>query len=154
MILGQLIISSDIISKQEDIYWNDLSEIPEAVQGISLLVLSKPFTNQQEESQLTKMLQACQLKQEQYYTLYVDMPLAWHKIKEKLQPKAVLLLGVHPNELGVNALFRLLVPNHFDDCLWIPSLSLGDMEKQPDTKKQLWVNSLKPIFVDKTIGTI
>jgi hypothetical protein len=154
MALGQSIISSDIISNREDIFWNEVTEIPEMVSGMSLLILSKPNTNPQDEIQLNKILQACQLKSEQYYTLYIDKPVAWHKLKEKLQPKVVLLFGIHPYELGVSALFHIFTPNHFDDCLWIPSLSIADMEMQPDTKKQLWVRALKPIFVDKTIGTI
>jgi hypothetical protein len=154
MTLGQSIISSDIISKNEDVFWNEQPEIPETTAGISLLVLSIPNTGDQDEVQLNKMLQACQLTEEQFYILHIDKPLPWHKLREKLKPKVVLLLGVHPNELGISALFRLFIPNHFDDCLWIPSLSLADLEKQPDTKKQLWIHGLKPVFVDKTIGTL
>jgi hypothetical protein len=116
--------------------------------------LSKPSTGDQDQVQLNKMLQACQLTEEQFYILHIDKPWPWHKLREKLKPKVVLLLGVHPNELGISALFRLFIPNHFDDCLWIPSLSLADLEKQPDTKKQLWIHGLKPVFVDKTIGTL
>jgi len=56
---------------------------------------------------------------------------------------------VHPKQLGISVLFRLFAPNHFNEKIFIAAPSLAEMEQQPDAKKQLWGQGLKPVFIDK-----
>lgn len=135
--------------------WDELWDIPDPLQSdvnpTDVLVLSLPYRiGSGDESQLTKMLGACNLTPAQYRVLFIERyaMASWHRIREKLQPKYVLLLGVTPEQLGISALFRPFVSNSFNDCTWIPSVSLEELEQQPEAKKQLWVNGLKPVFVD------
>jgi hypothetical protein len=151
MQLPHSIINSDIIKTSEDTFWNELPDGVTAGAEIQLLVISKPITaGGTEEVQLQKMMQACGLDAKQYYHLQVAEPIAWHKLRDTLKPTAILLLGIHPKELGISALFHLYAPNNFDGCIWIPSIALNELEQQPEAKKQLWLHGLKPIFVDKT----
>ncbi len=150
MSLGLSIISSEIISDKFDHYWNHINDLSQS-NGVKLLVITSAFNNLQEEQQLQKIIQACQLTENESCTLTIDKSVAWHKIREAVHPQVVLLLGVHPYELGISALFHVLAPNNFDGCLWLVAPSLSEMEKYNDVKKQLWTNGLKPIFIDKTI---
>lgn len=98
-----------------------------------------------------KMMQACQLNEGDYniLTLTENETVAWHSIRDSLHPQYVILLGIMPQLLGISALFSLFYPNRFNDCIFISGLSLQESEKQPEAKKQLWLNGLKPVFVDK-----
>ena len=58
-----------------------------------------------------------------------------------------------PQQLGIAAMFRLNEPNRFNERIFIPTLSIPDLEKQPDAKKQLWLGGLKPVFADKLFET-
>lgn len=147
------IIHSKIVGAEWDALWvKDTSGINEPV---PVLVLSEKYDNgSAEETQLHKMLQACTLDDTRYKIILLEAGqlIAWHSLRELYQPKVVLLLGVNPYQLGVSAMFRLFAPNNFNDCTWIPGVSLAELEKQPEAKKQLWLNALKPVFVDKTTG--
>ncbi|OSZ78487.1 hypothetical protein CAP35_09610 [Chitinophagaceae bacterium IBVUCB1] len=148
------IIQSDIVKQQQDVYWQPLTDgVP--AQPVKLLVITTPLTvNSAEEAQLQKIIQACKLDATDYYIYTLEHATAWHQLRDRLQPQAVLLFGVLPQQLGISAMFGLYHPNRFDDAIWIPSISIAEMEKHPDTKKQLWVDGLKPVFIDKTIGNI
>ncbi len=147
------IIQSDIVNTNIDAYWDALpDDLPATVKA---LVVTKPYTaGSAEETQLQKILQACKLDQADYYIHQLQQPAAWHQFRDRLAPKAVLLFGIYPQQLGVSAMFSLYYPNRFDNSIWIPSIAIDEMEKHPDTKKQLWVDGLKPVFVDKNYGDI
>ena len=145
------IIDTQVITNQWDIFW-EANKLPEP---IDVLVLTLPFEpGSKEETQLHKMLQACQLDLRQCYILHINNTekIAWHQLRDAAKPKAVLTLGVHPQQLGINSLFRLYTPNKFDERIWIVAQSLDELEQQPEAKKQLWVNGLKPVFVDNNAG--
>lgn len=146
------IINSKIISDEWDGLWEEPA-LPEIYKTTAtVLVITKPYEpGSGEDVQLQKMLQACKLGDDDYNILQLDdtKPVAWYRIKEKWQPRYVLLLGVLPAQLGISAMFGLFHPNRFGGCTWIPGLSLQELEKQPEAKKQLWQNGLKPVFVDK-----
>lgn len=147
------IIQSKIVGKEWDALWD--KETTSETAPVPVVVLSETYSSgSAEEAQLQKMLQACGLDAAQYKIILLanEQLMAWHAIRERYQPKVVLLLGVNPYQLGVSAMFRLLGPNNFNDCTWIPAPSLTELEKQPEAKKQLWLNALKPVFVDKTTG--
>ncbi len=135
---------------------DDLWTLPDALQvsgtGKDVLVISQPYRQGSgDEIQLQKMLQACKLGPERYDIFFLDEGklLSWHKLRDAMQPKYILLLGVLPEQLGISAMFRLYTPNGFNDCTWIPSISLAELENQAEAKKMLWQNALKPIFADQ-----
>lgn len=146
------IIQSDIVNQQYDAFWKSLPEsLNIANEQVNTLVLTNTFdVGSAEDMQLQKMMQACKFTPADFRIIQIPQGLnvAWHKIKELAQPKNVILLGILPQQLGISVLLRLFIPNRFDGCIWIPGLSLSDMEKQPEAKKELWVNGLKPTFVD------
>lgn len=150
------IIQSDIVTQQWDAFWNPLPDsLNIGSEQTNTLVLTLPYTQgSAEETALLKMMQACKFGAEGYKIVQMqpEMLVAWHKIKEVANPKNVILLGVLPQQLGITVLLRLFNPNRFDGCIWIPGLSLTDMEKQPEAKKELWLNGLKPTFVDAVNG--
>ena len=145
------IISSRIISNEFDIFWNENISAGESHK--TTLVISTSYdAGSQEELQLQKMLQACSLTPASCHIVQLseNSPAAWHQLRDKAQPEFVILLGISTQQLGISALMRFTEPNRFNDCIFIPTLALPELEKQPDVKKQLWLNALKPVFVDKT----
>jgi hypothetical protein len=147
----QNIISSKIVGSE----WNDLwkeFDISGFSKTANTLVVSTPYaTGSAEEMQLQKMMQACKLADTDYNVLQLEegKPIAWHALRDGLKPAYILLLGITPQQIGISAMFSLYYPNRFNDCVFIPGLSLQESEKQAEAKKQLWLNGLKPVFVDK-----
>jgi hypothetical protein len=156
--MGELpdIIRTDIIKEEWDIFWRD-THIEQDETAKTILIVSSPYQpGSSEETQLNKMLQACTLTAAQYRIIRLpeEENISWHRLREKLNPKVVLLVGVLPRQLGIAALLNINAPNRFNDCIWIPTLSVSELEQQPEMKKQLWISGLKPVFVDKSFGDI
>ena len=150
------IIKTSIIDPGTDVFWAgpSLQDTAEVTERPILVLVNEYADGSNEEAQLLKMLDACGLKGEQYHILQVakDQKTAWHQLRERHQPKVVFLIGVMPAQLGITAMFQLHTPNNFNDRVWLPTLSLSELEQQPAVKKQLWMNGMKPVFVDKVIG--
>lgn len=145
------IINTEIIDTTTDIFWHNNLSILGTFSPKPVLVITNTYPeNSTEETQLQKILDACKLTTEAYNILQLpeNEKVAWHSLKNSLKPDNVILFGVHPNQLGISALFRLNAANKFDGITIIPTLSLPELEKQPQAKKDLWVNALKPIFAD------
>lgn len=146
------ILETPVITNNWDIFW-DADNLPK--QQAEVLVITNPYApGSPEDTQLQKMLQACQLDMREccIFAMHINVQAAWHRLRDAVAPKAILLLGVSPQQLGISAMFRLFSPNKFDERIWIASPSLTELEQQPEAKKQLWVNGLKPVFVDKSTG--
>lgn len=146
------IITIPVIPSSIDVFWDTFTT---GLQPRPLLILSAPFTDENAENvQLTKMLHASKIAAESYnlIILHEGDRLAWSKLQDALQPKAVLLLGVAPQDVGISALFRLNEPNHFSNCIFIATLSIAKLETMPDMKRQLWNSALKPLFIDNLYG--
>lgn len=93
------------------------------------------------------MMAACKLTPADYAVLQMQgEAFSWQSIAGQDVPKAVLLLGVHPAELAIHALFRLHAPNAFDGFTIVPALSLREIELNPAAKKELWEKGLKPLL--------
>lgn len=148
------IITSEVIKSEQDVFWEDISAVIGELPHKKVLIISTAFAaGSDSETQLQKMLGACQLTDADYNTIQLDegQQVAWNKMRDLLQPEVILLVGVMPKDLGISALFRLNSVNNFDGIKWIPTLSLPNLEQQPNTKKELWLQALKPLFVDKTV---
>jgi hypothetical protein len=147
------IIKSPVVDRELDGFWSDLPAEIQTFSPSDVLVISDTYdAGSAEEIQLHKILQACKLAAGTYNIVKIESAstLPWYKLRDVLQPKTVLLFGVMPQQLGISAMFRLFTPNNFNDCVWVASPSLPELEKQPEAKKQLWQMGLKPIFDNPT----
>jgi len=149
------IIKSDLVSSEYDVLWQDIGQIVKNATPKPVMVLINTYPpGSPDETQLLKMLEVSKLSPEQYNIVQIEKntPVAWHKLRDQLDPKVVFLIGILPAQLGISSLFKLNAPNHFNDRIWLATLSLGELEQFPDVKKQLWTNGMKPIFVDKVFS--
>ena len=149
------IIKVPIVSNVWDALWSPLPDAVPSAAGTPMLVLTRPYEQgSATETQLHKMLQACGLNAAQCAIVMVEEQdsMSWAALKNRLQPKVVLLTGVHPQQLGVAALLQLNKPNNYSDTIWIPTLSIPELEQQPEAKKALWLEALKPVWVDNQYG--
>ncbi len=147
----QRIINTEIIDTETDVFWYNNSVSHDPISPKSVLILSKKIDEQSaEQQQLNKILDACKLTEDKYNLVQLtdNERRAWHLLKDIAKPSVVILFGVHPSDLGVSALFRLNGLNNFDGASWIPTLSLPELEQQPQAKKELWTSALKPLFAD------
>ena len=149
------LIKSDVVPATYDELWADISSMVAGKPPAGTLVIVNAYSKGSiEEMQLKKMLDACGLTGGHYNIIMLadGQPAAWHGLREKLEPKFVFLIGISPVQLGISSLFNLNEPNHFSDCVWLPTVSLRELEQHAEVKKQLWQNGMKPMFVDKRFG--
>ena len=145
------IIKSDLVSSESDVLWEDIPVAMHAAVVKPVLILVNAYTPESSEGpQILKMLDACKLNPEQYNILQINknQRIAWHKLREQVDPQIIFLIGVLPSQLGISSLFRMNVPNHFNDRIWLATLSISELEQHPDVKKQLWAEGMKPVFID------
>lgn len=150
------IISSKIVTAKHDAFWEQALPADLPAGPVSLLVLSLPYTpDSAEAQQLQKMIQACNVADVQVciFQLENTATLPWHRLRDALQPKVVLLLGVLPAALGVAAVLPMYEPANFNGAIWISAHDLPTLAAQPEAKKQLWQNGLKPVFINQTFST-
>ncbi len=151
------IINTDIIPAANDVFWQDNS-LTEGLSYRPVLILTSEFdSGSAEEEQLIGILKSgCRLMEAQYNLIHLkqDTHIAWHKMRDQLEPRVVLLFNISPAQLGISALMRLNFINNFDNCYWIPTLSLTHIMQDKELKGQLWNNALKPMFVEKTHGEV
>jgi hypothetical protein len=148
------IINTDVVSSSYDQLWEDISPvIKDATVKQVLIIINNCEAESAEDQQLSKMLDACNLRPEQYNIVRLPAggSIAWHQLRERLDPQVVFLIGVMPAQLGISAFFRLNEANNFNERIWLPTLDIAELEKHPDAKKQLWLNGMKPIFVDNPL---
>lgn len=146
------ILNTEIIDAEADAFWVLQHSITDGLSPKEILVITSPISPESPEAgQLNKIIAACKIQEGNYNTIQIDKneKVAWNHLKNTLNPRHVITFGINPKQLGISALFALNSKNHFDDTIIIPTLSLNELEQQPNAKKELWVNALKPIFADK-----
>lgn len=151
------IINSDILTTQYDVFWQDAHTFTATLHPAPVLVVTAPLqSGSAEQVQLQKMIDACKLSYSQYNIVSIPAgtQVAWHKLRAALQPNVVLLLGIVPATLGISALMKYCEPNRFDDVIWLPAPSVENLANQPEVKKQLWNQAMKPVFIDMAYGDI
>lgn len=147
------IFNNEIIPSDIDRFWADNDPLLDHKEPRPVLVITCPLENEgKDQEQLLKMLQACRIDSTKLHIL--ELPeqkrLAWHLIREKLNPKYVFLVGVEPEQLGMSV---MLMPNQvtqFDGAVWIITWSMPVLEKNPDAKRHLWNYGLKPVFIERS----
>jgi hypothetical protein len=148
------IIKTDIVTAGYDVFWQDVSPaLTDTAQKPVLVIVAGCAANSPEDLQLQKMLEACKLNSSRYNIVRLDdeQQISWHQLREKVNPKIIFLIGVLPAQLGISALFQFNRQNNFNDRIWLPTLSLSELEKNQEIKKQLWQNGMKPLFIDSGV---
>ncbi len=146
--------NSAIVPTKYDVLWEDISKLTVNAQSKPVLVITHEYQpGSNEEEQLKKMMEvdrSCDLRPEQYNVICLreGQMAAWHHIREKLNPKIILLFGVLPSQLGIASLFVINAPNNFDNRIWLPTHLLSAIEQTTALKSQLWNGGMKPIFKD------
>ena len=140
--------NTNVIPAGEDALWELPADLP-PLTGTLLLVLSTPIDADGPESiTLGKMMTACRLTASDYVVIPMapDRILPLRTLIAAGAPTRILLLGISPAQLSINALFQ---PNHcntFLGCTIIAGYALDLIEQQPGLKRELWEQGLKPCF--------
>jgi|GEM_PF-800051 len=148
------IISSAIIPSQYDVEWQQLPPIFESIMPKPVLFLVQPLTpdSPDEKIVIEKLIRGCGISEHEYNLLFPEPgTVSWNKIREHCQPATVVLIGILPSQLGIDASFVLNEVNFFDHCIFIPTVSVAAMELNKAHKEQLWNKALKPVLKDKVI---
>lgn len=149
------IFNTAIVPETVNDFWKEEGLPTDNLPPRDVLVITRPLGNEgKDQSQLLKMLQACKLEEAQYNR--VELPdaslLAWHRIKDQLKPRYVILIGVDPQQLGLSVVFMPHQVSRFDNTVWVYTWSIPQLEQYPEAKKHLWQYGLKPVFVDRSFG--
>ncbi len=148
------IIKTELVDAQYDILCDDITVlIGDATPRPVLVIVNTYGAGNAEELQLKKMLDACKLLPEQYNILQMEhgQMVAWHQLRDRLQPEIIFLIGVLPSQLGISALFSMNYPNSFDGKTWLATVSMDELEKNAEVKKQLWQNGMQPTFIGRPL---
>jgi len=148
------LFNTDLIPSDFDVFWKGQDE-GELFASRPVLVITRQFTPGSEEgTQLRKMLEACKLSENQYHLVQMkEHELAsWPILRERYQPRIVFLVGILPAQLGIAALFVPNQPCRFNDCVWLATASLPELNASTPLKTQLWNNGMKPIFIEQSSG--
>ncbi|MBL7713186.1 MAG: hypothetical protein JNL13_11995 [Chitinophagaceae bacterium] len=141
------IFSTQVISADIDVFWQQVSDT--ALEAKNTLVISEPYgPGSEEEQQLVKMLSACKLSPDKYTVVKLapGENRAWFRLRPELQPSIVLLLGVHPAQLGISALMRPHDINPFDGARFVPTASLAELLTNAALKQHLWTNVFRVLY--------
>jgi hypothetical protein len=145
------LIKTNIVDPIYDTLWEDVSGLlQDAVPRPVLVLVNDHEAGSNESIQLQKMLDACKLIPEQYNIIKLKegQMVAWHLLREQLDPRIIFLIGIPATRIGISALFNLNHPNNFNGCIWLPTFSINELAQHEDVKKQLWINGMKPLFLE------
>ena len=143
------LFNTKIIPATEDALWSLPLELPD-FDKIRVLIFSSPFQpGSAEEATLKKIMAACKLQESDFAVIQMqaDEKISWQLLSGAGAPKSIILFGILPAQLGINALFVLNAANSFLDCTFIPSFGLSQIEMDKELKRSLWENALKPHFL-------
>lgn len=98
-----------------------------------------------EIAQISKILHACQLSQDQVLTIDNNTP--WHIIRHLTHIKQVILFDIKPKNIGISIELPLHFPLSFDERTWIATIHPAQLQADPNAKAALWKNALKPHFI-------
>src|ERR1044072_8860646 len=92
-----IIIETDIISDEWNTFWDSLSETKGPLEPKKVLIVSVCDGPQSTEAtQLQRMMQACNLQEQQYNIIQLNdnEDVAWHQLQFHLKTALVILLGI------------------------------------------------------------
>lgn len=141
------IFNTQVISADVDVFWQEGGDT--AWVAKDTLVISAAYEpGSEEEQQLVKMLSACKLRPDEYSVVKLapGENRAWFRLRPELRPSIVLLLGVHPAQLGISALMRPHDINPFDGARFVPTASLAELLTNAALKQHLWTNVFRVLY--------
>ena len=145
------LLRSKIVPPAQDAFWAPLPQHWQQLPPAKLLAITQPFERESsEETTLVRLLQACGMTPGTNAHILVpdtDEPLSWWQVKAHFAPSYVLMFGILPAQLGISALFALNAANSFDGCAFIPTIAPALFAQDTGTKKVVWENALKPLFL-------
>jgi hypothetical protein len=96
---------------------------------------------------LLGILSACKLSMEDIALINIskNTELSYTEITEKLLAEKFFLFGVEPESFGLPLQFPHYQVQHFNDQVYLSSVSLPELQSDIAEKKKLW-SSLKKIF--------
>jgi hypothetical protein len=141
------IFNSTIVNARVDEYW-DLGRVKDLVEKDTLVISLSFAANSAEENQLLKMLGACKLSSEHFQILQLkqDESVAWYQLREQTKATKVILLGILPAQLGIQAMMIPHEVNNFDNAQWMPTFALEHISSNDALKKHLWVNVFQKVY--------
>lgn len=142
------IFNAPLIPPAVDVFWDEAA-IPPDLTPCDTLVISTPYaTGSDAEQQLLRILGACKLAAGDFGIVQVapGQRVAWHLLKARTGAGKVLLLGVPPVHLGINALMTLHEINHFNGVQWMVTATLEEISANAALKQHLWTQMLKKVY--------
>lgn len=142
------LFSTPLIPASIDAFW----ELPESeiqLADVRMIVITRRVVKgSPADTTLGKMMAACKLAPEDFAVL--ELPegqvLSWSLLRGQTKATHVLLLGVMPSELGIQAMFSFLRPNNFSGVQIIPGPHLEQLVQDAGARGTLWNDGLKPAF--------
>lgn len=149
------ILNTPVLPAHYDDFWTDEQHLLDGLEPKETLFITQPFEDSDATAaKLQAIIKACNLAEDHYHILKltVQTNIAWHLLRDKLQPKYIVMLGIEPEQLALSVQFMPHQVSRFDNCAFIPTLSVEQLDVYPDIKKHFWSYGLKPVFVDKVYG--
>ena len=143
------LISSKIVPATQDAFWQLRDDISQMVKRKVLVLCPSANHDAAEEKLLENLLQnACKIPANNTHIIQLAEGelVAWHLLKAQLEPEYVLLMGIHPQQLGINAAFAFNASNRFNGAVIIPTLPPTELILPSEMKKALWNFALQPLF--------
>jgi hypothetical protein len=112
---------------------------------ILIVVKSDDFSPKDDEL-LTKMLQACQLKEDDYYIVAASSSKGLHAFVALQNPDTLLLFGLDLDTDMIKLNKPFYKPFRFNNVKILISDALPKLQLDASLKSLLWTNGLKPLF--------
>jgi hypothetical protein len=144
------IIGSKLISSEADNFWREVVSIHGNISQRRVLVIAEKFeAGSVADVQMKKILGGgCGLSDSDYNLFFLEQgeTASWAKIFNLYKPQIAFIFGISHIRLGIASLFKLNQPNFFYNIQVLPTVSLMELERNVDLKKDLWTNGIKPLF--------
>ncbi len=70
----------------------------------------------------------------------------WRELRAAHRPEVLLLFGITPQQLGVQAQLPVILPQNFDGAVWVIAPALPVLQEDRNLRQLLWTEGLKPCF--------
>lgn len=142
------LFSTPLLPASVDAFW-ELPESEVELAEVRMIVITRPVAKgSPADVTLGRMMAACKLAPGDFAVLEVPegQVLSWSLLRGQSKATHVLLLGVLPQELGIQAMFSFLRPNNFGGAAIIPGPPLEQLVQDAGARGALWNEGLKPAF--------
>jgi hypothetical protein len=148
------IYNSQIVTVEQDKFW-DTPEHIKSIKEKPILILAESFDiNSDTGAMFEKMTTNSGLSKEQFNLIHITRSTlsSWHSIRDKANPKLVINFGINPKYFGIIANLAINELTKYDNCYWYITSPLSTISANQELKSILWLNFLKPAFVEDKFG--